>query len=590
MFVDKFDQEVLCIMKTKYGTLLVFCIILAMVMATGCAARNSAPPSAGSVADTAYDGKWPSYVNLGTGDDYLPVIKEGMGSDIVVTLAINQPSNGGDWDDLWISKFYEKYLNINFSVEQIPDAAINERKSLMFASNDLPDIMMNLNFTANEIYKYGQMEGQLLDLSGYLDDDLTPYIIDTFIDNPGAKTLSTTPDGKMYTLPVAAVDAIGRLQYIQVDTRRLDASGIEIPNTLDGFIDMLRKFKEADATGDVIPMGGRAFAADFRYYILNALGYIGGENGYTPGLRNAEAELPAVNRELFLQYLTVLTAIYSEGLISDDFFMPDQGNVAVTAEMLDNRVCAIPGGIYQFGYEDWANWKCLVPLTSEWHDTPEWREAPAATIGGFVMSSDTKYPEVGMRFADAYFSVWARIMWTGPRPDDEELLMGYSGPGLHWDHETNNIAIDESIYPEGINDLWSYLMMKHTPMPQFGMVDGYKVSIEYQKRFLLGNPPEVMVYSPDNPDGWSRIIITEAYTPYLVTRFPNIYYVDDDTLIEMTDLNTVIKPYVDEQTALFVTGRRPLSDIDAFLSELKAINIDKLDEIYKNIWAGYGKN
>ena len=51
----------------------------------------------------------------------------------------------------------------------------------------------------------------------------------------------------------------------------------------------------------------------------------------------------------------------------------------------------------------------------------------------------------------------------------------------------------------------------------------------------------------------------------------------------------VIEPYVKEQVARFITGERPLSETDAFAQELKDMNIDRLQEIYGQIYDDYQK-
>ncbi len=58
----------------------------------------------------------------------------------------------------------------------------------------------------------------------------------------------------------------------------------------------------------------------------------------------------------------------------------------------------------------------------------------------------------------------------------------------------------------------------------------------------------------------------------------------------LTDLETVINPYVKEQVALFITGERPLSETGAFKEELKAMGIEELQDIYREIYDNYQKN
>ena len=61
--------------------------------------------------------------------------------------------------------------------------------------------------------------------------------------------------------------------------------------------------------------------------------------------------------------------------------------------------------------------------------------------------------------------------------------------------------------------------------------------------------------------------------------------VEEETADEMNELLTVITPYVEEQVALFITGRRPLSETGDFVKELEELGIDDLLDIYKEIYA-----
>ena|GEM_PF-635134 len=559
--------------------------------------------SGGDSASTEDNGRWPSYINLGTGDDYYPIVKEGQGGDVVLTMAISQPSNGGKWEDLWIGKFADRYMNINFEVEQILQTAVDERMALMFASGDLPDILMNfkggeiasgLN-TAN-IVRYGQIENQLLDMTPYIDPELTPDLHYLFDKRPDARGNSTAMDGAIYTLPTVGEsdnDAWG--VRIFVDKRWLDAAGLQNPRTLDEYIAMLRAFKTIDpnGTGNVVPHATSFAYQDLTMYLLNALGYVTddftpwGGRAYGPAVRNGQAEVPAANPELFKEYITILKTLYDERLIPESFFTADQ--VEIDALIVEGR-CGVYNAVpYPTGIEDWDQWESLYPLTSQWNSTPVWRSPQAISVGGFAISAKAKYPELAMRFANTFYGADGRMMWIGA-PMDSEVAMGHAGVYLQEVNGQWGEAWNSDGWPEGTTDLWTYLMETQTPFIEFGAYDLLENINAFYKKWLGATTDAIKMFDLDNPDSHYRESISRNSTPYFSDSFPGVFYLDEATTLRLTDLETVLTPYIDEQVAMFVTGRRDMGDFDTFMGEIRGMGIDEINAIYQGVWRAYKGN
>ena len=60
-------------------------------------------------------------------------------------------------------------------------------------------------------------------------------------------------------------------------------------------------------------------------------------------------------------------------------------------------------------------------------------------------------------------------------------------------------------------------------------------------------------------------------------------YFDEETAIQVQDLQTVIRNYVTTETAKFITGARSLDEFDAYLEELEAIGVDEYLQYYKDV-------
>lgn len=544
----------------------------------------------------------PDYINY---DSCLPIIKEGSeGEKITLKVAIAQDAVGGKWDDLWIKKFIEKYWNVNLEVEQIPAAGLTERVSLLFASGELPDLMINLGLTTSNIYMYGQEEGQLLKLDEYMDETLTPNILRRFEEHPDARSASTTPDGHIYTLPKLGESDDGTtLNRICINKAWLDACGLEEPKTLEDFLNVLRAFKEKDpgnvGTENVIPLGG-GYEVDSQnpgWYILNALGFnIGSESvdiyqnyGVRPALLDGEALLPA-GHPLFKDYLETMKTMFNEGLLSRNFFLLD--STEITGEMLNGYIGVAPAKrVDTYGITDWKAWESLGALTSETNSEAQWFK-PVSTemVGNFAVSAKTQYPELCLRIADYYFSDEARIAWIGPADGSEEA-MGYLGrTKVSTAESVASKPFDSSRFPKGIDNNWSYAVGCLTFHPKFGAIDMFDSILYYHKVYHDGEDADPSVLNPEFPDHYFRLSGLEKLSDVLETGFPLFFYLDADDTYRLTELSTIIDPYVKEQAARFINGDRSLDEFDAYLSELDAMGFQEYQAIYQKVWENYQKN
>jgi len=556
--------------------------------ATTKATTTAAPTT--TAATTPKAAEYPDYLNL---DATYPIFKTGQA--VRLTMAIPRNSATSDWDKLWVSKYLTKYYNMDLVVEQIPDAGVVERVNLMFASGNLPDIMVNMGVVldGSALVKYGVLDNQLLKLDQYIDEKLTPDIIRRFNDTPTSKALATAPDGHMYSLPKTFETMDGTsLQRLNINSAWLKTVGLQNPRTLNELTTVLRAFKTMDPAGvgsdNVVPLGGGVKVNHPGYYILNALGYVviqNGGNGTLPAIKNGEVVMPCGDQG-FLEYLTTMNTYYKDGLISKKFFVMD--NTELTGQMVSNYVGIYPGNRTDVtGITNWTDWESTYALTSDSNPTAVWPTPVAATTGGFVVSAKTKYPEACLRFANAFFSIDSRIVWIGP-PDGSEIAMGYLGRKVDAsDASVSSKTFDTSKFPTGIKDNWSYVMGYISPSFSFGSIDMYDSINYYHVTYHGGKSIAVQTLNPTFADHYFRLSAIDHVLPSISATFPNIYYLDENENTKLADLDAVIKPYVEEQVARFISGDRPLSEFNAYLAELKTIGISELETIYKNIWKNF---
>ena len=548
-------------------------------------AAESDQQTSESVEETEY----PEYLNL---ESAYPVIKDEYEGTIKLKVAFVVDPTARDWDELWVSRYLKDKYNIELEVEYITNTTLQEKKSLMLNSGDLPDMMWNMNFTTDELVKYGQEQGLFLKCDEYMNETLTPSIMHYWTDE--VKRASTAPDGHVYSLPKltdsAEVDP-GLVQRLFINKAWLDELNLEMPRTLDEYVDASYAIEEADPAGvgseNLYPMGGGMETTSVTWYLLNALGYItpnynNGAYGLAPCIRDGEVVIPVYDMEVYQEFLKLLNQFYNDGIINSNFFTIE--GTEINAQMNAGQTAVYGDAPYISGITTWDEWDACYPLTSEWQSEPEILNSATVSVGGFVISANTEYPELCMRFADVFFNNQTDIsaaFWggtgEGTEYDSDEFIQG------EWLEDKQDYTIDTEKLPEGYST-YSYLIeYMHGNMLNFGTYNLREAKVKKANDNGADMPAE-KVYDMTNPDAFYRVCVRDNIVPYVTDGYPSIYYTDAETAQKIIDLETVIQPYVKEQVAMFITGARPLSETADFVEEMKGMGMEELVDIYKNIY------
>ncbi|MBO5322512.1 MAG: extracellular solute-binding protein [Oscillospiraceae bacterium] len=530
---------------------------------------------------------YPEYLNL---ESAYPVIKDEYAGTIKLRVAIATTATGGNWEDLWICQYLREKYNVEFEVFNVLDTALGDRKSLLMSSGDLPDIMISMQFTNDEIYQYGMEQGLLLECDHYINEILTPNLY-KYMQQRDVASTCTLPDGHVYSLPWIFYDDPALYNATYINQEWLDALGVDMPATLDEFVDVMYKMKEANLSGlgsqNIYPFaGGMGQCSNSNaYFLLNALGYVTNNNyGIDPAMRNGEVVIPAYDLDVYQEFLKLMHQFYVDGIVPKNLFTTN--DTEQIAQLQNGAVGMYHDEVHATGYKNYKAWTAAQPLTSQWSSTAVTTTPNRVRAnGGFVISADTEYPELCMRIADMWYNYTTddcRALWLGAQIDTEWDL-GYAFN--RWDNEKQDMVNDDKRMQN--LDVWTYIYQELIGFyPQWGAVEdepAYKKHAES----IEGGYYTGMIYSSEDAEGHARLTTQQNVVPYAATTFPTIYYVDADTMIELTDLRTVIEPYVQEEVAKFILGRREINDTELakFKSELESMGIQRLLDIYKEIYA-----
>ena len=512
---------------------------------------------------------------LGDGTEGAPTISVAVRSD---------PTYSSPAWETWFWPWMKQASGLNFEIEQVLSTAISERKNVMFLSEDLPDVMIGFSFSTSQLVKYGQVEGQLLALNDYITPEIMPYLSQWFKDYPEYQALCTAPDGNIYSFPCFTAYNPGNSERFFWNTNWLKEAGKEIPNTLEEFIDVLYAMKAARP--DSYPLGGGANGDDPRSYLLNALGFLTpatADKGYSIAVREGEICVPGAT-ELYKEFLTIMHQLYVDEIINPSFFSMEK--TAINAMIAEDKNGAIP--IYSYlatpEAEKFQQWTSGYPLTSEWNPNKQWLNASMLNIGGCVLSAECEDPELICRWVDFFFGDLGHLyQWNGPAANNDDC-MGLTG-GYVINPETGAstyVDVTSGKYESNLVRNYAQMMGFFNVFGARGHAVGNpsKTELNIMQEFY-GAEKTANTYDMNNGDQHYRYSMLQAMTPYETSDFPSIIYFDDETNTILSDLSSVINPYIETETAKFITGVRDLSEFDDYLKELEAMNYSEYLSYYQ---------
>ena len=531
----------------------------------------------------------PEYLNL---DGYRPIVKPG--NTVTLTMWIRRETFArSDINSNWMIQYIRNVLNIDLRIEETYADTYTERRNLALAANDLPDIMINQGIGVNEFVRFGMGEGMFLALSDYISPELTPNMHAILESYPDVRNFNTTPDGKMYSFSNLRDDTRYPLGEgrVFINTRWMDLAGItEAPGTVDDFIDMLRKFKEltpeqVGARSRITPMIS-ANEHDRRYFI-NALGFIGGDVwGILPTIdvRNRRIAIPAGEPE-WEEFIRIYHTMYQEGLIHPDYFTMAANRAEARAQFAEGNagVCA-DAAPYVSMPDSFDEWISVVPLTSSVNPVAAVTYMPDVSIGTFIVSSATRHPHAVMRLLDwLYSSEMGYMSLHGPIAGSPDSF-GFGGFHINETGDSYYYPdVREQIF-ESVSDYRAnaVALSQETPRNMRGS------HINMMKALGAENP-QLREFDLSDGDDHYYVIVYNAHNGHFFRSLPPAFLTEAQ-IRRSANLRSVIENHVRSETARFIAGRRPLSEIPAYFRELQSMGIDEYREIFVNAYQNYIDN
>ena len=506
---------------------------------------------------------------------------------VTLTVAGNKPSGLEDWTNLACIQEYKDRLGINLECD-FTETDWPTQRTLMFAGNELPDLIMNAGFSISDVNSYGS-QGYLLDFNQYR--DIMPNMVATFEEYPELESFLTTEDGHIYGMTQIRSDMTDRLMRTFIKRTWLENLGLEVPTTLDELYDVLVAFKEQDANGngdatDEIPMlwdtyGGYQGA---EITLLDAFGiYPAGWGDFTYILQadeNNQVYL-ANTSDNYKEFLKFMKKLWDEGIIDQEAFTYDSSEQE-TAKAQEDRYGFFGCGSAPFvltgtDISTDKDWVAVSGLSSEYNqDHGVSVISPVVDGICLVASADTEHPEEIAKFVDYFFS--EEGMMAG--------AIGYEGQGWDWnENEALGVKVPKWRCPDGYASAEEY---RYKGSVLNNCLNMHESNLDRVALF------EVPIETLDKDEvltefGWAALV-AKAYRQDGITpkdAYPIVAYTNEETNRRVS-LKNDVSTYLGQMRAEFITGQTDIDEgWDAYKETVNQMGMEELIQIEQAAYDRY---
>ncbi len=487
-----------------------------------------------------------------------------------------------DWSQNVFLKEIEEKANIKLEIISTPSSDSLEKRNLMLAGDDYPDLILTdwtAILTKSDIMQFAIKEGIFLPITEYV-DKYGNNMKKIFDDNPNYREGSTAPDGEIYGFARFS-ECYHCSAYPKIYLRQdwMDKLNLEMPTNTEELREVLRAFVNEDPNGngekdEIGIIGATTWNTPVEFALMGmSFQTVKPDFWLSLGADGESVEF-SPSTDAYREGLRYIKSLYDEGLIDPTSFTQKEDTMAQTV-----RTEPHVAGMYvcdhaAMGYDnsdpvEAENYQILIPVAGPDGFRRQGQNANEGTITGFeaVITDKCQYPEAAFRLIDEFFY------------SEEYWMMRFKGKeGIGWEYA-----------PEGSKDVFGteakYAVLQVSEEDKEEN-DKYGFSVGPQAdlaAFRLSMMPEVEnVYLQENYE--QRIALdtqkVEEFIPE--KRLEYNPFIPLEMTDEYAEIQTNLNSFVRKTIVQFITGERDIENgWEEYLSELDSYRVDRYVEIYK---------
>lgn len=463
-----------------------------------------------------------------------------------------------DWNQLMLWEEYEKMTNIHVNWETVQTDVLEEKRNLMLAGGDYPDMLFATALPKSDMLKYGD-QGVIIELNDYI-DDYAPHLKRIMEEYPIVAKGLTMPNGKIYGFPAIFDPKFKGMHYGTpwINKNWLDELGLKEPETLDEFYSTLKAFKERDP--NVIPYGGVKMDGVIGFlkgaFELNNHGMANKHLDLDPESGKLRFVPTAKNYRKLLEYTNKL---YTEGLIDPEIFTIEYHEF--TSKGTEGRYGVVNGIDPEtlMGLTGYVGTPVLKGISGKKMSTSI--GSPLGHTGMFLITDKAKNPEALVRWMDYFYSEEGVKMF----------FMGFEGVTY------NETADGELAYTDDMTNHPDGLNLDQAISQYLTWPGGYYPGIVREKTFKGAE---------GKPAARANAEKAEPYTISQEDVWPLFNYTPEEQ-DELSTISNDINTYVEEMTAQFVTGKTSFSKWNDYVKQLDKMGLKRYMEIQEAAYKRY---
>lgn len=481
----------------------------------------------------------------------------------------------------WLQEIEDK-CNVDVEWEQVR-ADWETVKSTRFASGDIPDLLFNATNNSD----YTKYTGLFQDMTDLIEEN-APNIQEMFTNVPDTKTLATSGDGKIYSIPKMQTVWPKTNTVLFINKKWLDNLGLEMPTTFSEFEEVMKAFKEKDPNGngqaDEIPLDYNAYGGNnawfnSAYSLLKLFPSMGIQltdtvtDGYF--VEDKTVKCFAID-DRYKQFIKTMNRWYEEGLINSNAITNDYSAYQSLSRGNENGE-AVVGACFaweetdKFGNELASQYEPLPPLvyddgveagTYETYWNYDFDQLNMQT-DRVAMNANCKNKEAAMKFIDAFYD----------RTTSVEVLFGGISDGCVEKIDDNTFKVlppqDETMDP----GTWKWTSTFADFGPLYIRDD---VNIEMSQD-MTNALEERTVY-----EDALNTVTEDNYYPQLFMKYSEA----DQNTLSMNQAN--INNIIDNYWSLWITGESDIdADWDSYVESVEGAGLQQNLEIRQAAFDSY---
>ena len=490
----------------------------------------------------------------------LPILNE----PVTFRVAMIDHWNTPDFNDKQMVRDWTENTNVAFDWIHMSGQDAQTKVPLMYATNDLPDAFIGIAQAVSDDYG---AQGLNIALEEYI-DRYAPNIKKALDEVTAARRLHTALDGHLYHIPsIGFLSRGGQVVYSSfARTQWLEALGESVPDSVDGFVDLLRAFRAGDPNGN-------GQADEIPFSVRWADGVSGIRAWFHPFGTTSAFMGPMFIRDNVVQATTLqpgyrdavtwLHSIYAEGLLDQEAFTYE-----IQAYRAKNQEGVI--GVSSA----WGGWN-IVPEGSAAQAKQWWTPIPPlagpdgsrdaefnalAGIGnGLVITNAAEMPEALVRYVDLNYIPENGVQWS----------LGPLGHNLFQDDQGR---IGYLPTPDEYQGYGQFRISETAVFMTNGVVPSWAAS-----NFL-----------PDERNQWKNQLV-DLYLPHATMYGTNAVKLSADEIAEAGVYLTDINSYIQSKEAEWVVNGKIDQEWDDYVKRLNDMGMERVREIYQtgaDRWAG----